>query len=84
MDLAPVIASGLSVLASGAVGAIAWGVKAELTTLRTEMKLGLAQAEINFFERVNGTYVRTKVHDEAVKRIDADIVRLENRVENLD
>ncbi|MGD0497543.1 MAG: hypothetical protein ABSC23_03805 [Bryobacteraceae bacterium] len=36
MDIAPLVAAGISILASGIAGLIAWGLKGEVSTLRAE------------------------------------------------
>ena len=80
METAPLLAAGISVVTSGGVGLIVWGLKTEVAKLRTEMRAELAEAENRFFQRVNGTYVRKELHGELVARID----RIENRIEDLE
>ena len=67
-------------MASGVVSLIAWGLRAEVKTLRTELRAGLAEAENRFFQRVNGSYVRKELHNEMAARID----RIENKVDELE
>lgn len=80
MDIAPIIAAVISVLASIIVGVIAWGVKAELKSVRSDFTANMAQAELRIIKGINGTYTRTPVFQDLVARVD----RIEDRVGDLE
>lgn len=80
MEYISLIAAAASFVASGVVSLIAWGLRSEVATLRTELRAGLAEAENRFFQRVNGSYIRKELHNEMVARID----RIENKVDELE
>lgn len=80
MDYAPIIATGISALASAIAGLVAWGLKGEVSAMRNEVRASLAEAENRFFQRVNGNYVRKELHTEMVARVD----RIESRVDDLE
>jgi hypothetical protein len=44
------------------------------------MRTELAEAEIRFYQRVNGNYVRKELHSELTARLD----RVESRVDDLE
>ena len=80
MEYISLVAAAASFVASGVVSLIAWGLRSEVATLRTELRAGLAEAENRFFQRVNGSYIRKELHNEMVARID----RIENKVDELE
>lgn len=80
MEYISLIAAAASFVASGVVSLVAWGLRSEVATLRTELRAGLAEAENRFFQRVNGSYIRKELHNEMVARID----RIENKVDELE
>jgi hypothetical protein len=80
MEYGPIIAAGVSALASGAAGLFVWGLKAEVAALRTEIRASLAETENRFFQRVNGNYVRKELYGDLTARVD----RIESRVDDLE
>lgn len=84
MEYLPIVAACLSVALNGIIGLVVWGVRGEITTLRTEMKLqraetstALAQAANEFYTKVNGNYVRKDLYTEMHERVG----RIEDRIE---
>lgn len=53
--------------------------RSEVQLVRSEMQTELAQAEVRFYQRVNGNYVRREIHQDLVSRVD----RVESRVDDL-
>lgn len=77
MEYLPVVATCAVGLINGGIALIVWGLRAEVKSLRTEVALGLAEAENRFFLRVNGNYVRKELYAEMHERIG----RIEDRIE---
>ena len=77
----PVWAACLSCLFSLMVGLISWGIRNQVKALRTEMQLDLAKAELRFYERINGAYVKKESHkqqqEETARRLEELQVRLD-------
>ena len=58
----------MSLLGSGIMALVAWGVRAEIGTLRAEMatlkaemRASIAESVNEFYQRVNGNYVKKDV-----------------------
>jgi hypothetical protein len=68
-NVATLIASIMSVIATVVMGIISWGLRAQLSQLRTEFQLSLSNAEIRFFDAINGKYVRKDLLDEKLKNL---------------
>lgn len=75
-DMMPIYAAIVSWALSGVVGLIGWGVKNEVKLLRAEMKGELATAELRFYEKVNGNYVKKEI----ATQLRQDFDNLEARV----
>lgn len=83
-ELVPIWAAGISCLFTGVTALIAWGLRnqvsaqsAQVSALRSEMQLELAQAELRFYTRINGSYAKKEV----IEALRADIERLEKRLD---
>lgn len=77
-ELTPVLA-GVSLLANVIMAIVAWGWRAEIATIRAEMRAGLAEALASFWRELNGSYIKRDLYNTLVSRVDA----LENRVNDL-
>jgi hypothetical protein len=82
-DLMPLYAVGVSFLFNAVLALLCWGFKNEVKLLRAEVKGDLAAAELRFYEKVNGNYVRTGVLTQVVTQFTGDIERLQNDVDKL-
>ena len=92
-DTAPIIAAGISALASLVVGLVAWGwrgeiatlraemgtVRAEMGTLRAEMRAAIAESVNAFYLQINGSYTKSGLHNALAARVDG----IENRVNDM-
>lgn len=62
-NLISILTAVFSFLSTIILALIGWGMKSQMAELRAEFQTGLAQAEIRFFELVNGKYVRKEILD---------------------
>jgi hypothetical protein len=93
-DIAPIAAAVVSLAGSVVVGLVAWGwrgevstlraelgtVHAQMETLRAEVRAAIAEAGVQFYRQVNGTYTKTTLCEAVREGITDRIDRLEDRV----
>ena len=53
--------------------------RADMSTLRAEVRAGIAEAGLEFYKQVNGTYVKSSLYGALVGRVDG----LENRINDI-
>lgn len=81
-----VVVAGVSLLGNIIVGLVAWGwraeistLRAEMATMRAEMRASIAESANEFFRQINGNYVKKEVYNTLIARVDG----LDGRVNDL-
>ncbi len=63
------VGAGLTVALNGVIILIASNIRQSVRALRSEMDAKFAESALQFYQRVNGTYVRADLHNDLKDRV---------------
>ena len=89
-DTTSIVAAGVSLAGSAVMALVAWGARAEIGTLRAEMqtlkaemRASIAESVNDFYQRVNGNYVKKDVCKTICAATEDRLTKIEQSVEGL-